>query len=441
MPALCVVDVKLMSEGKLQLADHPLVKAEELPLLFYYTDKTEPLLFSTYDLFNFGTIKKSKNYEGAFKTILKRINHLMILERENLTLKIEQKSHLEKIEILQDENKEIKKEDRFKKLAHEMILELESHRGQLEFQVEVEQLFDSIDEVLEFASMELSFNGQKLISPLSHNRKSKTIPSLWLGQVCPDGIEVFAQNMATQVAMDVMGGQLVSLLIKGQKTKPDKIIFVKSKSELFYNSFDWNLIESFLSGLNASYELKLNRKPIVENNFSNTFLAMSFLDQYVFGKSIYDHFGDKKTIDYRLINLDLSSLVEAISKKGNNRFYWNKFHQEFINKLEIQTRCSFKEFAYGVHSLSFLVEAQDFNYFFEELKIFANKFFYWKYFENSESVLGLEIKPKVAMLPLSSFAYLKSTYLTESTQKPLSKSEAQKRTKEIIWGRDSINEI
>jgi hypothetical protein len=441
MPALCVVDVKCMSDGKMVLRDHPLVQNEEMPLLFYYTEHTEPLLFSTYDLFNLGTLKKTTSYEGPLKSVLKRVNKLMSLERENLNFTVTQKSHLEKIELLENSNKNLQQEDVYERMAADLILVLEESRTESDFYTAIEKAFKTVDEFIEYSIVELSFNGQKLISPVSHNKKFRMIPSIWLGQTCTAGIEIFAQNMVTQVATEQMGGQLVSLLIKGLNRQPDKMIFIKSKDELFFNAFDWNLMEAFLSGLYAAYELKLKQEPTTLNSFPSLFHAMSFLDQYLFGKTVHDHANDKKMPDYRLVNLDLTSLVELIQKKGNQRFFWNKFYQEFVNKLEIQMHVNFKVFTYGVHTLSFLVEANDLDYFFDELKEFSSKFFYWKYFEMPEGVLALDIKPKVSMVPMSSYAYLKNFQHEQVFTDLSNKSEASKRTREIIWGRESTNEV
>lgn len=442
MPALCIVDVKNMSDGKLVLRDHPLVQAEEMPLLFYYSENTEPLLFSTYDLFNLGTLKKAASYEGPLKAILKRINKLMALERENLSLNLIQNSQVEKIALLEERNEILQKEDRYRLMATGLIQVLEESRGEADFFKAIEKVFNNIEQFLQYSIVELSFNGQKLVSPLSHNKKFRTIPSLWLGQACPEGIEIFAQNMVTQVATELMGGQLVSLLIRGQKSQPDKMIFIKSNDEIFFNAFDWNLFESFLSGLYASYELKLKKDLTTENNFPSAFHAMNFLDQFVFGKTVYDQANSsRKSPDYRLINVDLTSLVDVIQKKGNQRFFWSKFYQEFVNKLEIQTRTNFKVFSFGVHCISFLVEANNLEYFFSELKEFSNKFFYWKYFENSDGVLAIDIKPKVVMVPLSSYAYLKSVHGEHPTNVLPPKIEIAKKTKAIVWGREPTDEM
>ena len=202
------------------------------------------------------------------------------------------------------------------------------------------------------------------------------------------------------------------------------------------------MLEAFLSGLYASYELKLKKELATENSFPSAFHAMSFLDQFVFGKTIHDHANNSnKNPDYRLVNVDLSGLVEITQRKGNQRFFWNKFYQEFINKFEIQVRTDFKVFSYGVQSLSFLIDAKDLDYFFGELKEFSNMFLYWKYFETPENILALEIKPKVTMVPMSSFAYIKTVRNEKIPNELLSKVEAQKKTKEIVWGREQIDEI
>ena len=308
----------------------------------------------------------------------------------------------------------------------------------------VEKVFHGIDEIVEFAMMELSFNGQKLISPISHVQKFRAIPSLWLGQACPRGIELFAQNMVTQVAVDIMGGDLVSLLIKGNLERPDKIMFVKTKNELFYNHFDWNMLEAYLNGFYSSFQNKLNREPTMEKKFSSTFEAMSFLDQFLFGANATDNKNKSQLKDCRLIDLDLSSLVEAVMKKSTNRFFWSRFEKEFTNKLEIQSRTDFRVFDFGVNHLAFIIEARDLDSFFDELKDFSAKFSYWKYFEESDGILSQIIKPKVSMVPLSSFAFLKAaqTSALAVTEKAMDKAQlAQIKNRELIWGKEPLNEI
>lgn len=450
IPSLCIVDVKKMSEGDLVLRNHPHIDTEKLPLIFFYTKNTEPLLISTNDFFHLGLLKKTENYEAPLKAILKRLNHFMTLEKENKDLMSEKRRQSEIIESLKMEKLTIVQTDQYQSMVKSVCLALEEHRGEADFFRAVEKVFQGVNEIAEFALMELSFNGQKLISPISHVQKFRAIPSLWLGQACTNGIELFAQNMATQVAVDVMGGDLVSLLIKGTQARPDKIMFIKSKDELFYNQFDWNMLEAYLNGFYASFRNKLESEPTPSKKFSSSFEAMSFLDQYLFGADIHarDEIKAAKKMDYRLIDLDLNALVELVLKKSGNRFFWNKFEKEFINRLEIQSRCDFRVFDYGVNHLGFLVLSSELDAFFDELKEFSVKFSYWKYFEDSEGVLSQMIRPKVTMVPLSAYAYLKSTQnaqqalMEKASEKTLDKEAlAKMRTRELIWGKEPIHEV
>jgi hypothetical protein len=450
IPSLCIVDVKKMSENDLILRNHPAVIAEKLPIVFFYTKNTEPLLVSTYDFFHLGLLKKTDNYDGPLKVILKRLNHFLKSVNENQTLTMTTHIQSELIEKLKSEKLTLKHTDQYQSMVKDVCLQLEELRGEVDFFKAIEKVFQTVEEITEFAMLELSFNGQKLISPLSHTEKFRAIPSLWLGQACLKGIELFAQNMATQIAIETMGGHLVSLLIKGDHQLPDKIVIIKAKNELFYNHFDWNMLEAYLNGFYASYEKNLERETGIQKKFTSSFEAMSFLDQFLFGSSIHESNVEKlnKKSDLRLIDLDLSDLVDVAMKKKGNRFYWNKFEKEFINRLEIQTRTDFRVFDFGVSHLGFLVESRDSDSFFDELKDFSGKFSYWKYFEESEGVLSQMIKTKVKMIPLSAFAFLKAiqdTAVAKALKNDLRLEDketlAKLKTRELIWGRESQHEV
>lgn len=405
LPAICIVDVKMMSEGELVLRDHPAVIAEEMPLLFYYTDATEPLLVSTHQFYHLGVLKKSAHYEGALKAILKRLNKVSALEQHYHMMKLTTQAQKDQIEKLEIALLEDKKSDNYQSMVKSVCLEFEKYKDESDFFKALEKVFQGIDEIEEFAYLELSFNGQKLLSPLSHLAKFRAIPSLWLGQACAGSIELFAQNMATQVSLEVMGGDLVSLLIKGTDNKPEKMIFIKAKNEIFFNNFDWNMLEAYLSGFYASFKNKLMAPIALERKFGSTFEALSFLDQFLFGQTKDEsNIGSKE--DLRLVDLDLETLMTSVMKKGTTRFFWNKFYLDFIHKLEIQTRVDFRFFEYGASHVAFMVKAADLDIFYDLLKDFSNRFQYWKYFEDSETMLTMMIRPKVSMSPLSAHAFL-----------------------------------
>lgn len=450
IPSLCIVDVKKMSEGEFVLSNHPAVKSEQLPLVFFYTKMTEPLLISTNDFFHLGYLKKTEDYEDSLRSILKRLNHFIHLTFENEMLKNEKVKMIEAVEKLKDEKILLEQTDQYQSMVRRVCVQLEESAGEGDFFKTIESVFQDINEISEFAMLELSFNGQKLISPISHVKKFRAIPSLWLGQACLKGIELFAQNMATQVAIEIMGGNLVSLLIKGNFSKPDKVLFVKTQNELFYNHFDWSLLEAYLNGFYARFKNKLESELSVDKKINSPFKAMSFLDKFLFGSGSHDSSGKiaLQKSDYRLVNLDLTSLVENILKKASNHFYWERFEKEFTNKLEIQTRIDFRTFSYSVNHIAFLVESRDLDSFFLELKDFASRFSYWKYFEESDVVLAQIVAPKVSMSPLSAYAYLKAFQNIpllpheQVSMSPLDKETLlRQKNKQLIWGKESSNEI
>ena len=408
LPAICIVDVKMMSEGELVLRDHPAVIADEMPLLFYYTDATEPLLVSTHQFYHLGVLKKSPHYEGALKAILKRLNKVSALEQHYHMLTLTTKAQKDQIEKLELVIRDDRKADQYQSMVKNVCLELEKYKTESDFFKALEKVFQGVDEIEEFAFLELSFNGQKLISPLSHSAKFRSIPSLWLGQACQGNIEVFAQNMATQVSLEVMGGDLVSLLIRGNDNQVEKMIFVKAKNELFFNNFDWNMLEAYLSGFYASFKNKLMAPISLERKFASTYEALTYVDQFLFGQSGQsgESISKNKKEDMRLVDLDLGSLIASITKKGTTRFFWSRFYHDFIHKLEIQTRVDFRFFEYGAGHIGFVVKAGDQDLFFDHLKDFSNRFSYWKYFEDSEAMLTMMIKPKVTMSPMSAHAYI-----------------------------------
>ena len=79
---------------------------------------------------------------------------------------------------------EDKKSDNYQSMVKTVCLNFEKYKDESDFFKVLEKVFQGIDEIEEFAYLELSFNGQKLLSPLSHLSKFRAIPSLWLGQAC-----------------------------------------------------------------------------------------------------------------------------------------------------------------------------------------------------------------------------------------------------------------
>ena len=142
----------------------------------------------------------------------------------------------------------------------EKLVEIQSHldraRVQGDFFSACGCVFDSWIDISSYTFMELSQNGQKLISPKYPSSKYKEMPSLWLGKVCGDGIEFFAQNLANQVSLDMIGGNLMSLLVRGASELPDKLLFIQLEDEELLSGLKWSELEEALTSLHRYFMLR-----------------------------------------------------------------------------------------------------------------------------------------------------------------------------------------
>lgn len=119
------------------------------------------------------------------KAILKRLNKVSALEQHYHMLKVTTMTQKEQIERLETALREEERADNYVSMVKSVCMDFEKYRYEADFFKAVEKVFHGIDEIDEFAFLELSFNGQKLLSPISHIQKFRNIPSLWLGRLCP----------------------------------------------------------------------------------------------------------------------------------------------------------------------------------------------------------------------------------------------------------------
>jgi len=436
IPSLCLVDVKMMSDGNIALKNHPYIKSEQLNMAFFYTPETTPLLYSTYDLFHLGLVRKTDNYSGQVKSILKRLNRMMSLEMSEHNLSLNNNKLEKQMERVVSTGEVLKEKEFYQKLLKSICGRLEMQKQSEDFMTALEHILGLTQDVSEFSALELNPTGHKLISLDSFNRKFRKVPALWLGQASRDGIEAFAQNMASQVAFDFMGGELMSLNIKGKSTNPEILLFLKVNDENFLNHFDWESFERYLSGLYCHFELKLKKDITQGQTLMTPWELMSFMDQFSFGKREKENQPfSKSSEEYALVNIDLTDLTDLIRSKPANRFYWNNFFTDFINRLETSAEAEFKVVSMGIDNIALLVSASQSDKLFYHVKSFVQRYPYWRSFEQADIVLSRNMKPNVRMSPFSTHAYLQLTEQIEfDAENKMAKADAEKRTQEIIWG-------
>lgn len=401
LPSLCIVDVKMTSAGDLFLKNHPYIKSEQMPLVFSTSDSTRPLLNSVMNIFHIGVLQEDAPLALQVKANLRRLNKMMALEQDSKSENLKSKKYDHQIEKLIAENQTFKEREYYQKLLNSYCQRFEMRQHDDDFMSACSHVLSGLKEVGAYSFLELSHSTQKLVSPEISETKFSRIPSLWLGRSCPDGIEPFAQNMASQVGVDLMGGELMSLGIRATRQHPEMMIFLKIENTDMLSMFDWEGLERFLSGLYCAYELREQRASLGAQNWLNSWEMMNILDEHLYGRATELNQGKE------LINLSFHSLVESIQEKSQ-RFYWKSFYRDFISRLSAQVDVDFQVCPFGVDVLSFLVSKEQADKLFVSLKGFSARFSYWKYFEKSESVLGRSLKPDVRMLPVASRGFLKA---------------------------------
>jgi len=221
IPALCVVDVTAMSEGELNIGEHPLVKAGELPLCFFYSDTTEALLYSTYNISNLGTLKKTAMYEGPVKAILKRLNRINSAEVERENLKIENRRYISQVSKLMSQAESLKEKIFFEERLNELCGKLELYKQHGDFIEIFEKLVDGIEEISEFSIYQLSPGKQKLTSAVSTHKKHKRLPGVWLGKGAFGRAAIFWWPAARFLVTASTARQPSTMVIRAYPFRPD----------------------------------------------------------------------------------------------------------------------------------------------------------------------------------------------------------------------------
>ncbi|OUR96318.1 hypothetical protein A9Q84_08150 [Halobacteriovorax marinus] len=432
LPTLSVVDVKKMHEGSLLLKNHPFVKNEQMPMAFFFKSTSAPLLHSTYDFFNMGTILHGANYRGQVKSILKRLNKLLAYEQEI------NKHQIEKVKLNSQvrsliEVSEVYKEDHFYDLyLKKMFNQFESQKNRaVDFFEACENVFSDLEDVIEFSYLELSANGQRMISPESHSMKFVSIPSLFLGRTCKDGIEEFAQNMGSQVAVELLGGEVMSLNIKGRMSHPELIIYLKLNDVQLAERFDWMSFENYLNGIYASFNESGKAVIKREARFLSPWETFSIFDKQIKMASQ----GDIKN-QMALVDIDLSDLIATVRMGECGEFAWKDFFQDFITRITSSATCELKFISMGVSNIGVVCDYDHINKVLPQLKNVAVRFSYWRYFEKSDALLTKSLKPEVKMIPASPEAYLLHVEDVKfSALDDLESHAIKMKTKEIVWGK------
>ncbi len=404
MPSLAVIDVKMMAQEDIFLSDHPCIKNKLLPIIFVCGDDSLLLLQTTFDLYSIGLIHKSLGFAGQLKSLLLRYNKIFGLERALASFDKKNSESLDRVRALENINQSLKQ----KIFYANFVQKLENCFEQKELQNKdlfssCCEVFSKIEEIESYSICELDEEEVRLFSKASSSVKYKTLPPIGLSSKAIDGIPSHILDMAHLEAMNVLGAKVMPILIKGVQGTIRKVIYLKLKRDDFLHHIDWQRVERFLSGKNASFENMLFSAINMTQKNATIWDLLSTLDKYV-----YDNSGLSQVDanEIALLNIDLSAVVDLAEERFPKRFFWSSFYKEFIGKLKLRTHLKFEVISTSYKSIALVIDYKNNEALFVLVRDYLLHFPYWRFFSHGDTLLAVDLTPKLKMIPLSSKAYL-----------------------------------
>lgn len=391
-PDFSIIDVKKMSQGTLLFKHHQKVKDGLLKFAFYYKDSSKILLQSTYGLDHYGYVRAELNLVDQLKSVLRRRNEEINLNKQNLELR----QRLNRLRLRGKRLVQLQELSSFEKNQNNMLSDFIRSFGMVEntedFKRRVVTCFDQWDSVLEFGVFELNETGQKLVSPKFNKAKYKVLPDLWLSKKSEQGINLFAQEMAYDVAYGLMEEGIITLKVQGAHVDPDMLILAQFKQEEI-KGFNWEYLEMKLSSEFRRAQLKSNLKPLEESHQADQFELMQSMDDVVYNQA---------TASHRHVLLDFSSLIGFIKQRPTNRFFWKTFARELQSEIGEILTGTYKMTATGPAHFVVSLDKSFIENDYRNLKNYIEEFEYWRYFEDGSLVIRSDIRPSMRLVAPSS---------------------------------------
>ena len=380
-PDLCIVDVKMMSQGTLLFKQHPKVKSNELKYSFYYKDSTKVLLNSTHGLNHYGLLRAEVDIVDQLRSVLRRRNEeLKLLEQNQIMEKRVDRLKLrglrlteaqEKNHLVQSQHHQVKK----------LIAAFGSTKTPNEFLNRVIHFFNEWEDCEAFGIYHLNSTNQKMIAPKARKKKYKVLPDLWLSSENDHGISNYACEMAYDVCYGLISDDIMSLRVFGTEMNPD-VLIIGQFNQKNLKFFEWDLLEN---KLNSEYRKSLinfyreEQKSSHQQDIFETFQLMDDIQYY------------QAETDYKFVLVDFSKLMSAVSTHLDNRFHWKSFAKEFIAEMTEALSGDFRVSNYGTDFFVVSLEKENIETEYHKLKEYVADFQVWRYFEDNTIMLASDI--------------------------------------------------
>ncbi|MCO4754331.1 MAG: hypothetical protein KC478_07600 [Bacteriovoracaceae bacterium] len=428
-PEFLIIDVKRMSQGSLLFKNHPKVKNNTLRFSFYYSKSSQILVNSTFGLSHYGLISSELDMVGQIRSVLtKRGQEIEALqEKQKLEQRIERLQNRSN-RVLKEANQSFNYQKQFEHLMS-VTSRLGQPKTQQEFVSNLMSLMSEWGECQKYGIYTLNQTDQKLVSPKFIKPNYEQLPELWLTRSGDTGIEDYAQEMACEVAFDLMENNARAIFVKGVRKNPEMII-VANFDEKSMEGFAWELFEERLSHCLSQLQFRENNTSRAANTDLSVWEAFNYLDDIHFHQAKGNH---------KLADVNLSNLLEKVKERSGNRFYWKAFCADFVSELESTLSGDFKISMYGAQSFMVFIDKRFLEQDYQKLKAMADDFQYWRYFQDASTVMTSGLAPDIRLIAPSSVNFMRqmngrslnnttpSDYSTDEVQRP-TRSAPRERT-------------
>ena len=384
---LYLLDVKMVCGRERGLLDHPQYQTGQMNVAFYYSKGSHPLMSSSYRIKSLGDFNID---DPALPQQLSQLWNFLKAQRDRESemgkLKMQLYETRGQLERTVGQIQQLSQQSDYRKLLAQFAHQIDQQCRRQDFLPALAKVVEQFDFIDQYALLELSPNGQKLLSPRLRGSKYRAFPSLWLGREHGvEGIGTYAQGLAHEVAVEYLGSEVMAI---GPKLRSDAhpqfLLYLKVDTDTRQH-LDWNLLQLLLNGF---YGRSLLRESERAHKSSH------FLSQWEFYDLLVEE-GAREESPSRILLLEFHQLVSAVIGKGKNDFQWGRFYQEFTTLLDERIKHDYWATSIGRWGMAFLVSAQNYDQLKSLLQGFSKDFAYWRFFGDPDDILALNLSPKM----------------------------------------------
>ncbi|MDH4466576.1 MAG: hypothetical protein QE271_00845 [Bacteriovoracaceae bacterium] len=414
---LVIVDVRNLDDGELFLKNHPCFQGNKADnktkIAFYFSPAHQSLLGAVSTLDSIGYINGELSLSHQCHPILKSVYALKELnqqlfdsQQENVVIR----NRLTKRELeLESFRRNVLRLQR----ATEVISKLQHNQvaSPKDFVDILWKFFHQWRVIKNFSFMMLNSSGQRMVSPEILSDKYVELTSFWLEKACLTGIPQHVQQAAHELVLNHEDFSLNAITLKvcGQNDFPDILVFITATEDSQvvdsspHATPQWMYLEQILS--NHFRHSLLSYRQQSQNSADFQIPMWDALEMLEENSQMNLDGGQK------CVNIDFSEWNKWIVRPSNHKIKYRSFWGDFVSQLKDSLTKECKVSCFGTWGILVFLPADSFEVNFQKCKALTSNFEYWRYLNDSQISVPMQIRPRVQILINDPKYYLKRCIL------------------------------